>query len=68
MASNSPIVQKLSNPMPNSPCTPAAPFSLEAALDRIADMRGDVAEVRSPVAVARHPGSVVANAQILPGA
>ncbi len=62
----SPTVQKLKSPMPNSPCRPL-PFAvgLEAPLDRIADVRGHVLEVRESLVIARHPIPVILDGEVV---
>jgi hypothetical protein len=47
------------------PLDPGGAALLETALDRVANMCGDIAEIRPPIRVARHPDSVIADAQIL---
>ena len=49
--------------MPNSPCMPRGAFGLQAALDRIADVRGDIVEVGLTVVVPRHAFAVIAIAR-----
>jgi len=42
------------------------PAGLQSALDRVADVRGHVAEIRAALAIARHPVTVVADGQEVP--
>ena len=51
--------------MPNSPCSPCRAFRLKAALDRVANVGGDVLEVGQIPLIARDAVAVILDREVM---